>query len=86
MYTTDLFIFISIISALACVILFAVIKTNNLLEKCTAACSIYFILSLSIILIGIIINEYLYFIFGFLVMIIGFLLTLIIAKFMEEHK
>lgn len=86
MYTIDLFIFIFIITALICAILFAVIRTNDLLEKCTAASSIYFILALSIIFIGIIVNEYLYFIFGFLVIVIGFLLTLVIVKLMEEHK
>lgn len=86
MYTTDLFIFISIITASVCVILFAVIKANDLLEKCAAASAIYFILALSIVFIGIIVNEYLYFIFGFLAIVTGFLLTLVIVKLMEEHK
>lgn len=86
MFANDILILLCVISALAIIGICGIIKGSGIVQKAISGCTVCFIISLVIIVLGCLEKEYQLLIFSFLIMIINCIFLHIILKFAGEKQ
>lgn len=86
MFSNDILILLCVISALAVIGIYGIIKGRGLVQKAISGCTICFIIALVIIVLGCLEKEYLLLLFSFFIMIVDCVFLLYILKFAGEKQ